>query len=356
VKFIRIAAFEPSRQIKWLAAVAILALIVAGLAVSARRWKSPVALVIRQAAKAKEPDYSCREGEEINSIGMKLATIPAGEFLMGSPGKAEDVLSWAQQMSPGFPYQLEWFTGETPQHRVRITEPFAMGAFEVTKGQFAQFVASTSYVTDAEKSHGGTGWAGGNDFHRDPKFNWRNTGHEQTDSHPVVNVSWNDAVAFCQWLSTKEGRTYRLPTEAEWEYACRAGTTTRYNFGDDPEGLVAVGNVRDKTDQEQFSWIHCLAASDGYAFTAPVGQFQANGFGLYDMHGNVGEWCLDWYSEEYFPQSPPENPPGPSTGSLHVVRGGGWSRRAVGCRSTSRRANAATDCVDNIGFRVVCTP
>ena len=238
---------------------------------------------------------------QINSIGMKLATIPAGEFLMGSPEKPQDLLRWAQQMSPGLAYRLEWFTGETPQHRVRITEPFAMGAFEVTKQQFAQFVAATSCVTDAERSRGGgAGWAGGRGFHRDPRFNWRNSGHEQTDSHPVVNVSWNDAVAFCQWLSAKEGRTYRLPTEAQWEYACRAGTTTRYNFGDDPEGLVAVGNVRDQTAQETFSWTHCLAASDGYAFTAPVGQFQANGFGLYDMHGNVGEWCLDWYSEEYF--------------------------------------------------------
>ncbi len=108
----------------------------------------------------------------------------------------------------------------------------------------------------------------------------------------MVNVSWNDAVAFCKWLSKKEGNTYRLPTEAEWEYACRAGTTTRYYSGDDPETLAKVGNVADATAKAKFpDWKYTIKASDGYVFTSPVGSFQPNAFGLYDMHGNAWQWC-----------------------------------------------------------------
>ena len=108
------------------------------------------------------------------------------------------------------------------------------------------------------------------------KYSWRNAGFEQTDEHPVVNVSWNDAVAFCKWLSRKEGKTYRLPTEAEWEYACRAGTTTRYYSGDDPETLAKVGNVADATSKAKFpDWKYTIKASDGYVFTSPVGSVQA---------------------------------------------------------------------------------
>ena len=104
----------------------------------------------------------------------------------------------------------------------------------------------------------------------------------------MVNVTWNDSVAFAHWLSRKEGKSYRLPTEAEWEYACRAGTTTRFSSGDNEEGLAAVGNVRDGTAKEKYpNWARTIAARDGYVFTAPVGRFQSNAFGLYDMHGNV---------------------------------------------------------------------
>ena len=137
------------------------------------------------------------------------------------------------------------------------------------------------------------------------KYSWRNAGFEQTDEHPVVNVSWNDAVAFCKWLSRKEGKTYRLPTEAEWEYACRAGTTTRYYSGDDPETLAKVGNVADATAKAKFAnWKYTIKASDGYVFTAPVGQFTPNAFGLYDMHGNAWQWCADRYGKEYYAMSP----------------------------------------------------
>ena len=137
---------------------------------------------------------------------------------------------------------------------MRITQPFYLGVHEVTRGQFRRFVDEAGYQTEAEKDgKGGWGWnEETKKFEQNPRFTWQNPGFEQTDEHPVVNVSWNDAVAFIAWLSRKEGKTYRLPTEAEWEYACRAGTTTRYSCGDDPEGLAAVGNVADGTAKEKY--------------------------------------------------------------------------------------------------------
>ncbi len=140
----------------------------------------------------------------------------------------------------------------------------------------------------------------------------------------MVNVSWNDAQEFITWLSRKEGKTYRLPTEAEWEYACRARTKTAYFCGDDPEGLAAVANTADGTAKEKYPEWTTIAARDGYVYTAPVGRFRANAFALYDMHGNVWEWCQDWYDSEYYKRSPAADSPGPSEASHRVFRGGCW--------------------------------
>ena len=198
---------------------------------------------------------------------------------------------------------------------MRITKPFYLGTYHVTRGQFRQFVADTGYKTDAEKGEkpGAWGWdPDKKEFGFNEKYSWRNAGFEQTDEHPVVNVSWNDAVAFCKWLSQKEGKTYRLPTEAEWEYACRAGTTTRYYSGDDPETLAKVGNVADAAAKAKFpDWKYTIKANDGYVFTAPVGKFKPNAFGLYDMHGNAWQWCADWYGADYYAKSPADDPTGP---------------------------------------------
>jgi formylglycine-generating enzyme required for sulfatase activity len=279
--------------------------------------------------------------EFTNNIGMKLVLIPAGKFLMGSPndeeGRDDD---------------------EGPQHEVEITRPFYLGRYEVTRGQFRRFVEEMDYRTDAEKNGEG-GWGfneeTGNFEGRKRQYTWKNAGFAQTDQHPVANVSWNDAKAFCDWLSKKEGKKYRLPTEAEWEYSCRAGTMTRFYSGDDAETLAEVGNVADGTAKKKFSGWTTIQAEDGYVFTAPVGRFLANRFGLHDMHGNVWEWCEDWYDKDHYRNSPVHNPQGPSAGSFRVSRGGSFSNAPRDyCRAASRDRYEPAFRHLNLGFRIVC--
>ena len=256
-----------------------------------------------------------------NSIGMKLTLVPSGEFLMGSKESAEETAAFFKKNYGEDSLKAGYFEGEHPQHRVRITKPFYLGSYHVTRGQFRKFVADTGYKTDPEK------WiADEKEFCAKKRDTWQKGEFEQTDDHPVVYVSWYDAAEFCKWLSRKEGKAYRLPTEAEWEYACRAGTTTRYYSGDDPETLAKVGNVADATYKTKFPhWGGTtIKASDGYVFTSPVGSFKPNAFGLYDMHGNAGQWCSDWYDEEYYTASPADNPTGPDISDRRVLRGGSW--------------------------------
>ena len=294
-----------------------------------------------------------------NSVGMKLTLIPAGEFKMGSAESAEATAAFFNK-TYGKNLTADYFKGEHPQHRVRITKPFYLATYHVTRGQFRQFVKDSGYKTDAEKGDlpGAWGWdAEKKGFVCSKDYLWRNAGFEQTDEHPVVTVSWNDAVAFCKWLGRKEGKTYRLPTEAEWEYACRAGTTTRYSSGDDPETLAKVGNVADATLRAKLpdSVDNTIKASDGYVFTAPVGQFKPNAFGLYDMHGNAWQWCADWYGEDYG-KSPADNPTGPETGTERVFRGGSWYNGPNDCRSATRHRSTPGDRDNFTGFRVAMTP
>jgi formylglycine-generating enzyme required for sulfatase activity len=177
----------------------------------------------------------------------------------------------------------------------------------------------------------------------------------QEDDHPVVDVSWNDATAFCEWLSSKEGMSYRLPTEAQWEYACRAGTTTRYFTGDAPSSLRSVGNVGDRSLESPVPLPSAVTWDDAYPFTAPIGRFQPNPFGLYDMLGNVQEWCADWYSADYYTPSSATDPTGPPSGSLRVLRGGCWSYRYPQHFRSAVRNRAPPDSTEAIvGFRVVC--
>jgi formylglycine-generating enzyme required for sulfatase activity len=259
--------------------------------------------------------------EVINSIGMKLKLIPAGEFLMGSPESDPDA-----------------FDDEKPQHRVRITQPFYLGIHQVTRGQFRRFVAAARYLTEAERDgNGGWGWdAAANKWIQDPKFTWRSPGFDQTDDHSVVNVSWNDATAFSDWLSGHEGQEYRLPTEAEWEYACRAGATSRFSFGDDDSALG------------QYAWY----SANSNRQTQPVGEKKPNGFGLYDMHGNVWEWCWDGYGADYYQQSLADDPRGPGAAASRVIRGGGWNIGPRRARSAYRGRSTPGNRYDYLGFRL----
>jgi formylglycine-generating enzyme required for sulfatase activity len=289
-----------------------------------------------------------------------MVLIPAGEFKMGSAESAKDTAAFFNKTYGEDFLKADYFKDEHPRHRVRIRRPFYLGTYHVTRGQFRQFVKDTGYKTEAEKGEdsGALGWNPEKKayaFNKD--YSWRNAGFEQSDEHPVVNVSWNDAVAFCQWLSRKEGKTYRLPTEAEWEYACRAGTTTRYYSGDDPETLVKVGNVADTAAKAKFpDWIYTIKASDGYVFTAPVGKFKPNAFGLYDMHGNALQWCADWYGLEYYAKSLANDPTGPDSGDVRVLRGGSWIDWPCSSRSAGRSRGPPGNRYDFMGFRVARTP
>jgi len=262
------------------------------------------------------------KAEEIsNSLGMKLVFISPGKFLMGSP-----------ECEPGREAQ-------EVQHEVELTKGFYLGTHEVTVGQFKQFVADTKFQTDGERD--GKGAYGINEAGKieemHAKFTWKGPGFEQTDEHPVVDVSWQDAKAFCAWLSQKEKKTYRLPTEAEWEHACRAGAKTAFAHSDDSEGLAENGNGADATARAKYpGWSIGIKGKDGYVFTAPVGQFKANAFGLYDMHGNVWEWCEDWYEPNSYPKEKQIDPTGPATGKAKVQRGGGWSSDSKRLRSAAR--------------------
>ncbi len=274
-----------------------------------------------------------------DGVKLEMVLVPAGAFTMGDDTGLDD---------------------EKPAHKVTMTKPFYLGRHEVTVAQFRRFVEATGYKTDAEKGTGFQGAFGWNretmEFAMNEEYSWRSPGFPQSDSDPVVNVSWNDATAFCEWLSHEEGKSYRLPTEAEWEYACRAGTTTAYFHGDETEGAAKVGNVADAAFEEQFPELEgFIKANDGFAHTSPAGSFAPNAFGLHDMHGNVWEWCADWYDPEYYAQTPVNDPPGPASGEERVYRGGGWFNCTRGCRSASRSASQPENRNLTLGFRVAMT-
>jgi formylglycine-generating enzyme required for sulfatase activity len=183
---------------------------------------------------------------------------------------------------------------EGPRHEVVLSRPFCMGVHDVTVGQFKEFVKVTSYRSRAEI--GGGSWRPfpDGDWRSDPQVNWQNPSFEQSDDHPVVCVSWNDAKAFCEWLSNKEGKKYTWLTEAQWEYACRAGSRSRFSFGDDGQ---EIGR-------------YCWYKANSARRTHPVGQKDPNSWGLYDLEGNVAQWTADWYASDYYQISPKENASG----------------------------------------------
>jgi len=233
---------------------------------------------------------------EMNSIGQRLVTIPAGKFLMGSDRGAYD---------------------ERPVREVTISRPFQLSATEVTQGQWQAVMGTTP-------------WKGKNYV-------------IEGDDYPATYVSWDDAMEFCHRLSSrpdekKSGRVYRLPTEAEWEYACRGGIAAEYSFGADDRMLGSFGWYEENSKGNP----------------QPVGKKLPNAFGLFDMHGNVYEWCSDRYESDYYGKAPATDPLGPPSGSDRVLRGGGWRNEAANCRSASRNWGAPSLRGSNngLGFRV----
>lgn len=298
-----------------------------------------------------------------NSLGMRFVHVPAGEFLMGSAESPEALAAAFPDLDPA---RLADIADESPVHRVRITRPFHLGQHEVTVGQFSRFLELSGYVPESiADGTGGYGYDPGYDpatsergdafDGRRPRYSWRNPGFAQRDDHPVVNVSWNDATALARWLSEREGETYRLPTEAEWEYACRAGTRTRFHGGDEARSLLGVGNVFDGDAARYWPrWAsHALAGRDGFAFTAPVGSFAPNAFGLHDMHGNVWEWTADWHGADYYARSPVDDPTGPATGSVRVRRGGSWHTWPFYARASFRNWNTPGSRYPLVGIRLL---
>jgi formylglycine-generating enzyme required for sulfatase activity len=308
-------------------------------------------LTVREAAEStveRTPSTAVHrhtDDERTNALGMQFVTLQPGSFYRGSP--ADD---------------LDAKDDERPQHLVTITRPLEMAIYEVTVGQFRQFVEATGYRTDAESSGEGSDGYDPNArayvMEYRPGWSWRNPGWNQTDNHPVVSVSWNDAMAFCRWLSMKEGRTYRLPTEAEWEYAARAGATTRYWTGDQVDSLRGAENIADASLRRAWAEVESpVSWDDGHPFTAPVGSFKPNPWGLYDMLGNACEKAADWYDPSLRPLSASVDPQGPAGGMFKTYRGGSFFNSAKDVRVAARWGEGAPEYRDaTSGFRVVRLP
>ncbi len=252
----------------------------------------------------------------------QMVYIPEGSFLMGSSD------SEAGHQATEY------------QHQVEITRPFYISAHEITVDQFRAFVKSTERVMPTREF----GYDQQTDKFTYGDFNWENPGWEQSGDDPVVLVSWQDATDYCQWLSTQEGRVFRLPTEAEWEYACRAGSDETWPF--EIADLHEYANCIDEQSNEM--------TTDGFEFTAPVGQFKPNRFGLFDMLGNVEEWCHDFYGKDYFRTSPLQDPKGPADGRQRVIKGGSFNKEPSGVRPASRAHFSSDIRYPTIGFRIVC--
>jgi formylglycine-generating enzyme required for sulfatase activity len=247
-----------------------------------------------------------------NDVKMRLVLIPAGKFMMGSPATEA-----GRQADEG------------PQHEVTISKPFYMGVFEVTQEQYEQVMGV-------------------------------NPSRDKGAKNPVNKVSWDDAVEFCQKLSARTGKKVMLPTEAQWEYACRAGTTTAFHTSDalKPGQANAAFPSNPSVLDRIMAWLGISSAKKTIQ-TTPAGSFPPNGFGLYDMHGNVFEWCSDWHDDSYanLPAGQAgaknQDPTGPDSGSQRVLRGGGWSGDPQFCRSANRTRGDPDGRNGDDGFRVV---
>jgi formylglycine-generating enzyme required for sulfatase activity len=273
-----------------------------------------------------------------NKYGMEFVYIPEGEFLMGSTEtEVSEALSAFRKYFDNAPES--WVRSEYPQHWVKISRSFEMMRYEVTQGQWEK-VMRTTVRQQRDKSN--------------PKLPMYSEGI----NYPMYYVSWDETQEFIKRLNEqRDGYSYRLPTEAEWEYAARAGTTSRYYWGNDTDEteVCRYANLADQTAKEENPKIKTMTCRDGFADLAPVGSFASNSWGLYDMSGNVWEWVKDWYSKDYYGRSSLTDPGGPKSGSNRVRRGGSWSVVASSLRSANRLGYSPDVRRSRLGFRLVRT-
>lgn len=285
--------------------------------------------------------------ELTNRQGMVFVLVPPGTFVMGSPPDEQDR------------------NGSEAPHQVTLTRPVYFGKYEVTRGQFQRFVEATNYTTDVEKNGGGHAHDAKAVWEHRPGTNWKRPGYagayEPQDSHAIVHVSHTDANAFCRWLDetsndiAPSGFTghYRLPTEAEWEWACRAGSGKRFWWGDDEDTSGQFANVGDRSLRRVHpEWPRkIMPMDDKHAFVAPVGSYRANGFGLHDMLGNVWEFCSSRHGP--YPKEAVTDQGDLGKQESYSVRGGGWSNFPADCRCAMRNSDPPHFGHSNLGFRVV---
>jgi formylglycine-generating enzyme required for sulfatase activity/uncharacterized caspase-like protein len=286
------------------------------------RAACPLSAAEERSLKPKDMFKECEQCPE-------MVVVPAGSFMMGTP-RADLTLP-----------------DEGPQHSVTIPRKFAVGAFHVTVDQFAVFVAATGYDAGSACVVLENG-----DWRERDRLSWRDPGFEQSGAHPAVCLSWDDAKAYVDWLAGKTGKAYRLLTEAEWEYAARAGTTTKYFFGDTGD-RCQYGNGWDETAARLFPGVNQWAGcSDGFAYTSPVGRYSPNAFGLFDMHGNAGQWVEDCYHSSYDGAPATEVEWTSGSCSQRMVRGGSWLSAWWDLRAAFRTRETPLNRSHLNGFRV----
>ncbi len=297
-----------------------------------QRISDPLGERSAEAKKASQAlAQTCRAAE---GQAPTMVAIRPGRFQMGS---------------------MEGETNEQPPHAVTIPQPFAISRCEITVGQFRQFVQDTNYQTTAERDDKGCHvWNKENSWEQQPEHHWKNPGFKQNDAHPVVCVSWDDAQEYVQWLSRRTGAAYRLPTEAEWEYVARVGTTTARYYQDGKQCEFANGLGQEAKSIADPSWM-LAECNDGQVYTAPAGSFGENYFGLFDMLGNAWEWVEDCWHDDY--QNAPKDgsawlEKGGGDCDHRVVRGGSWNNDPQYLRSAFRvRLNTGSALIST-GFRI----
>lgn len=262
----------------------------------------------------------------------EMVVIPAGSFTMGSP-----------------PTEASRANDEGPQRRITFARDFAVGRFEVTRRQYAAFVRATGR---ADRGNCYTDRATRGTWARDPNGTWRDPSFSQGEDHPVVCVSWEDARAYVAWLNTETRGGYRLLSEAEWEYAARAGTMTSFVWGSDANAGCAFANGADAAARARYSTWATSTCNDGALYTAAAGSYAANAFGLSDLIGNVWEWTQDCYADSLDSVPSIDSPNETGACSIGLYRGGSWVNVPQYLRSANRNGNSPSFRVNDLGFRV----